>query len=108
MTASAGTETTSTPVMSKAEAADLVVAARAQRGVSWTEPGAALGATRVWVTAALLGQHLSGDQARTARAVLCLGVFPTVGATSRHRNTGHLPCPARNASSPAYPSCWSI
>ena len=46
-----------TPIMSKSEAADLVVAARIRRGLSWSGIADEIGAPVVWTTAALLGQH---------------------------------------------------
>ncbi|MEU0283203.1 cyanase [Streptomyces sp. NPDC088147] len=46
-----------TPIMSKPDAADLVVAARIRRGLSWSDIADELGAPLVWTTAALLGQH---------------------------------------------------
>ncbi|MGW0182697.1 cyanase [Nocardia sp. NPDC003345] len=45
------------PIMSKSAAADLVVAARIRKGLSWADIADALGAPLVWATAALLGQH---------------------------------------------------
>jgi cyanate lyase len=46
-----------TPIMSKSDAADLVVAARVRKGLTWAQIADELGAPVVWVTAALLGQH---------------------------------------------------
>lgn len=52
------------PIMSKRAAADLVVAARIRRGLSWADIADALGAPLVWTTAALLGQHpMTAEQA---------------------------------------------
>lgn len=57
--------------MSKSEAADLVVAARTRRGLSWAAIAEALGTPVVWTTAALLGQHpMTDEQATTACALL--------------------------------------
>ncbi|WP_026454798.1 cyanase [Saccharomonospora iraqiensis] len=53
-----------TPIMSRAEAAELVKAARIRRGVSWSAIAGELGAPVVWTTAALLGQHpMTAEQA---------------------------------------------
>jgi cyanate lyase len=43
--------------MHKSDAADLVVAARVRRGLTWADIAAELGTPLVWTTAALLGQH---------------------------------------------------
>ena len=43
--------------MSKSDAADLVVAARVRRGLTWAAIAEELGTPLVWTTAALLGQH---------------------------------------------------
>jgi cyanate lyase len=62
-----------TPIMSKSEAAALVVAARIRRGLSWSEIAEELGAPVVWTTAALLGQHpMSKEQADRVCAFLGL------------------------------------
>ncbi|MFD4404198.1 cyanase [Nocardia sp. NPDC058499] len=53
------------PIMSKSAAAELVVAARIRRGLTWVAIAEALGAPLVWTTAALLGQHpMTAEQAR--------------------------------------------
>ncbi|WP_222196141.1 cyanase [Modestobacter italicus] len=53
-----------TPILPKADAADLVVAARIRRGLTWAQLAEELGAPLVWTTAALLGQHpMTRDQA---------------------------------------------
>lgn len=63
-----------TPIMSKADAADLVVAARIRRGLSWSAIADTLGAPLVWTTAALLGQHpMTAEQASAACELLGLG-----------------------------------
>lgn len=46
-----------TPIMSKSDAAALVVAARIRRGLTWAKIAEELDAPLVWTTAALLGQH---------------------------------------------------
>lgn len=62
-----------TPIMSKSEAADLVVAARVRRGLSWQEVANTVGAAPVWTTAALLGQHpMTRAQAEAACELLGL------------------------------------
>jgi cyanate lyase len=62
-----------TPIMSKSAAADLVVAARVRKGLTWARIAEELGAPVVWATAALLGQHpMTPEQARTACALLDL------------------------------------
>ncbi|WP_396451163.1 cyanase [Actinomadura sp.] len=53
------------PVMSKSEAAALIIAARTRHGRSWAWIAEQLGAPPVWTTAALLGQHpMTREQAR--------------------------------------------
>ncbi|MGI5222852.1 cyanase [Nocardia sp. CA-290969] len=62
------------PIMSKSAAADLVVAARIRRGLSWADIAEALSAPLVWTTAALLGQHpMTAEQARKVCDLLGLG-----------------------------------
>ncbi|MGW5388223.1 cyanase [Nocardia sp. NPDC003963] len=59
------------PIMSKRTAADIVVAARIRRGLSWADIADALGAPLVWTTAALLGQHpMTAEQAGKVCALL--------------------------------------
>ncbi|MCC5784778.1 MULTISPECIES: cyanase [Kocuria] len=54
-----------TPILTKSDAADLVVAARVRRGLSWREIADEIRAPHVWTTAALLGQHpMTPEQAR--------------------------------------------
>lgn len=61
------------PIMSKADAAELVVAARIRKGLSWAEIAEALDAPQVWCVAALLGQHpMSKEQAERVCALLDL------------------------------------
>ncbi|CAA9414755.1 MAG: Cyanate hydratase, partial [uncultured Quadrisphaera sp.] len=60
-------------ILPRSEAADLVVAARVRRGLSWAQVAAEVGAPVVWTTAALLGQHpMSAEQAAAACALLGL------------------------------------
>jgi cyanate lyase len=62
-----------TPIMSKSDAADLVVAARVRKGLTWAQIADELGAPVVWVTAALLGQHpMTPEQAKTVCGLLDL------------------------------------
>jgi cyanate lyase len=62
-----------TPIMSKSEAADLVVAARVRRGLTWQEVADTVSAPLVWTTAALLGQHpMTRAQAEAACELLGL------------------------------------
>lgn len=61
------------PIMSKSAAADLVVAARIRKGLTWAAIAESLGAPLVWTTAALLGQHpMSEEQAAAVCALLDL------------------------------------
>lgn len=46
-----------TPILSKSEAAELVVSARIRKGLTWEAIAEEIGAPVVWTTAALLGQH---------------------------------------------------
>jgi cyanate lyase len=62
-----------TPIMSKSEAAELVVAARIRLGLSCSAIAAELGAPVVWTTAALLGRHpMTHEQAEAACRILKL------------------------------------
>lgn len=62
-----------TPIMSKADAAELVIAARIRRKLSWADIAAHLDAPLVWSVAALLGQHpMSAAQAEKVCALLDL------------------------------------
>ncbi|WP_447008248.1 cyanase [Saccharothrix isguenensis] len=62
-----------TPIMSKSDAADLVVAARVRKGLTWAQIADELGAPVVWVTAALLGQHpMTPEQTKTVCGLLDL------------------------------------
>ncbi len=75
--------------MTRADATQAVLEARTARGVSWGEVAERVGRPRVWVTAALLGQHpMSAEEAGAAGEILGLGedviaalqVIPTRGA----------------------------
>lgn len=71
-TVAAGTATGR--LLARAEAADLVDAARVRRGLTWQRISAELGAPEVWTTAALLGQHpLTAEQAQQVCDLLGLG-----------------------------------
>ncbi len=62
-----------TPVISRADAAALVKAARIRRGLSWSRIADEIGAPVVWTTAALLGQHpMTLAQARAVGQLLDL------------------------------------
>lgn len=66
-----------TPIMSKSDAAALVVAARVRAGLSWSAIADEVGTPLVWTTAALLGQHpMTPEQA--ARACQLLGLEEAV------------------------------
>ncbi|MFC4125940.1 cyanase [Nocardia rhizosphaerae] len=61
------------PIMSKSDAADLVVAARIRKDLTWADIAEKLGSPLVWTTAALLGQHpMTAEQAATVCALLDL------------------------------------
>lgn len=61
------------PIMSRSEAADLVIAARRRLGLSWAAIAEEIGAPLVWSTAALLGQHpMTSEQAEKACRLLQL------------------------------------
>jgi cyanate lyase len=60
-----------TPIMSRHDAAELVVAARLRAGLTWAELAAAIDAPLVWTTAALLGQHpMTQEQGETLGTLL--------------------------------------
>lgn len=60
-----------TPIMDKAEAAALVVAAKIRKSLSWADIAADMDAPLVWCVAALLGQHpMSAAQAERVCALL--------------------------------------
>lgn len=62
-----------TPIMSKADAAELVITARIRKKLSWADIAAHLDAPLVWSVAALLGQHpMSAAQAEKVCALLDL------------------------------------
>ncbi|WP_298455758.1 cyanase [uncultured Cellulomonas sp.] len=73
MTAVAPRVASTTPVLAKGDAADLVVAARIRRGLTWAAIAEAIGAPVVWTTAALLGQHpMTAEQAQAVCDLLGL------------------------------------
>ncbi|XRQ10524.1 cyanase [Actinomadura welshii] len=61
------------PIMSRSEAAELVIAARTRLGVAWADIAEEIGAPVVWTTAALLGQHpMTAEQAEKVCRMLSL------------------------------------
>ena len=65
--------------MTRLEACQVLLAAKKDAGLSFTELGAALGRDKVWVAAALMGQAtLSAEEAR--RLDEALGTSPSVTA----------------------------
>ncbi|MFC7625453.1 cyanase [Microlunatus sp. GCM10028923] len=61
------------PILSKADAAELIDSARTRRGVSWAELAAVVDGPLVWTTAALLGAHpMTAEQAKAACSLLGL------------------------------------
>ena len=57
--------------MAKAEAAELIVAARIRKNLTWSDIAREIDAPLVWCVAALLGQHpMSGRQAERVCALL--------------------------------------
>ncbi|MFC4564304.1 cyanase [Nocardiopsis mangrovi] len=64
-----------TPIdpLGRAEAAEAVLDAKRRKNLTWEEIAAEVGRSKVWTTAALLGQHpLGEEQARTAGELLGL------------------------------------
>ncbi|BBX20558.1 cyanase [Mycolicibacterium duvalii] len=62
-----------TPIMAKSEAAELIVAARIRKKLTWAEIASELDAPLVWCVAALLGQHpMPATQAEQVCALLDL------------------------------------
>jgi len=62
-----------TPIMSKSEAAQLIVAARIRKNLSWSTIAEEIEAPVVWCVAALLGQHpVPASQAERVCALLDL------------------------------------
>jgi cyanate lyase len=60
--------------MQRADVTEQILAARRERELSWSDLAERLGADRVWLTAALLGQHaLPAELARAAGEALGLG-----------------------------------
>jgi cyanate lyase len=61
-------------MLSKKEAAQAVLAAKAGLGVTWAQLAEALGRPVAWTTSALLGQQpMTADQAKAAGSLLDLG-----------------------------------
>ncbi len=89
-----------TSIMTRSDAAELVVAARLRRDLSWHEIAERIGAAPVWTTAALLGQHpLSADQA--GQVCELLGLDGTV-AESLQRQPSRGADPERMADPTIY------
>lgn len=63
--------------MTREEATAQIIAARHERGLSWTELAAAVGHSPVWATTALLGQVKLGEE-EAQRAAEALGLGPDV------------------------------
>ncbi|MDQ1534228.1 MAG: cyanate lyase [Actinomycetota bacterium] len=76
--------------MTKAEAAEAVLAARRHQGLRWGQLGEAIGRSTVWTTTALLGRHrLTLEQARVLGGALALG-DDAVDALSAPPDRGEL------------------
>lgn len=78
--------------LTKADLAEVVRRARAERGLSWAKIAAAIGKDPVWTVAALLGQHplTAGDASTVAsllgledEAVALLQLMPYRGADAK-------------------------
>ena len=65
--------------MKRCEATDLILAAKAEKGLSWDEIAAKVGGHKVFVTSALLGQN-SLEEAQAVKAAEALGLGPEVAA----------------------------
>jgi cyanate lyase len=66
--------------MTRSEATEMILAAKAQKGLTFEAIARAVGRHKVWVTSALLGQGtMSAEEAQKAVAVLGLG--PEVATT---------------------------
>jgi cyanate lyase len=60
--------------MTRQEATELIIKAKKEKGLTWEQIANKVGAHRVWVTSALLGQNsMSPDDAEKAAAILGLG-----------------------------------
>ncbi|NVN52074.1 cyanase [Mycolicibacterium hippocampi] len=60
-----------TPILAKADAAELIVAARIRKKLTWADIAGEIDAPVVWCVAALLGQHpMSAAQAEKVCALL--------------------------------------
>ena len=80
-----------TPIMPKAEAAELVVAARIRKKLTWADLAAEIDAPVVWSVAALLGQHpMTAAQADKVCALLELD-GPVSESLQRQPGSGHRP-----------------
>ena len=80
------------PILSKSDAAALVVAARIRHGLSWSQIADRIGAPLVWCTAALLGQHpMSREQAQGVCALLEPSSRPWPRASSCSPPAGRTP-----------------
>lgn len=75
-----------TPIMSKSDAAALVVAARIRRGLSWSEIADEIGAPVVWTTSALLGQQQM-TQEQASKVCQFLGLDEAVAESLRLQPT---------------------
>ncbi|MXP20798.1 cyanase [Gordonia sp. HNM0687] len=62
------------PIMPKADAAELITAARIRQGLTWSDIAERIDAPVVWTVAALLGQHpVPAEKAAVVVEVLGLG-----------------------------------
>lgn len=62
------------PIMPKADAAELIIAARIRQGLTWSDIAERIDAPVVWTVAALLGQHpVPADKAAVVVEILGLG-----------------------------------
>ena len=63
--------------MTRAELTEKIVAAKTVKGIKWTEIAAAVGKSKEWTTAALMGQFsLTKEQAEAASNALGLNLSP--------------------------------
>jgi len=63
--------------MTRTEATELIVKAKKEKGLTWEAIAAAVGAHKIWVTSALLGQN-SMKQEDAEKATQLLGLGPEV------------------------------
>ena len=78
--------------MTKKEAAEAVLAAKARLGLTWTQLAAAVGRPVAWTTSALLGQQpMPAGEARAAVALLELDddVPASAAVAADTRGPGH-------------------